>query len=309
MKEKLYLIEGDNQVLVEKELNNIIDNIKKEYDETEIIKYDLENVNIETIIEDLDTYDMFLHKKIIIASNPLFLEEKVDDFNEEKFLKYLKNPSDNILIITSKKINKRLKITSLVTKYFKNIKLKEISYENFVKENIVGYKMDKDVIVYFLNKVGKDFLVIKQELNKLKSYKFDTKIILKEDIDLITSKNIEASIFDLIDAIIRKDKVKSYEYYNHFINNGTEVFQILVMLSNQIRLLYNVKTLSYLSDFEISNKLGIKEYPVKLARSKGYSYSKHELLNLLYDLGKMDEDIKSGKSLSDISFLTFIMQM
>ena len=309
MKDKLYLVEGENQVLIEKEIDNIVLSIKKESQEVDIIKYDLENINIDNVIEDLDTYDMFLHKKIVIISNPLFLLEKIDDFNLGRFEKYLKNPSDNILIITSKKINNRLKTSSLVNKYFKKIKIKEINQESFVKENIIGYKMDKEVINYFLNKVGKDFLVIKQELLKLKSYKLDSKIITKEDIDLITSRNIEASIFDLIDAIIKKDKVKSYEYYNHFINNGTEVFQILVMLSNQIRLIYNVKTLAYLSDLEISNKLGVHEYPVKLARGKGYNYSKGELLNLLYNLGEIDEDIKSGKTLIDISFLTFIMQM
>ena len=169
--------------------------------------------------------------------------------------------------------------------------------------------MDSLTIKYFLNKVGKDYNMILQELIKLKNYKLDTKVITNSDIDLITNQNIEASIFDLIDAIIKKDKVKSYELYNHFINNGTEVFQILILLSNQIRLIYNVKVLSHLSDFEISNKLGVKEYPVKLARTKGFSYKKDELLNLLYDLSIIDEDIKSGKQLIDVSLLTFVMQM
>ena len=84
---------------------------------------------------------------------------------------------------------------------------------------------------------------------------------------------------------------------------------ILVLLSNQIRLIYNVKALSYLSDLDISRQLGVKEYPVKLARSKGYSYSKRELLTLLYDLSIIDSDIKSGKQLVDVSFLSFVMQM
>ena len=83
----------------------------------------------------------------------------------------------------------------------------------------------------------------------------------------------------------------------------------MIMLANQIRLIYNVKVLNRLSDYEISNLLEVHEYPVKLARNKGYNYSKKELLNMLYNLAILDEDIKSNKCLQNISFLTFIMQM
>ena len=276
MMDKLYLIEGINDFLIQKEVDKIINGVKIDID---VIKYDSETT-VDLVIETLDTYDMFLKQKIVIWENPLFLLEKQEDFNDKKFLKYLDNPSDNILIITTNKLNNRLKLTSLVLDKFRHIKVKEISPSLFLKDNIKGYKMDNITINYFLNKVGKDFNMIYEELNKLKSYKLDDKIITKEDIDLVTNQNIEASIFDLIDAIIRKDKVKSY-----------------------------VKVLSNLSDFEISKMLDTKEYPVKLARGKGYSYKKNELLNLLYDLAVIDEDIKSGKQLIDVSLITFIMQM
>ena len=308
MKDKLYLIEGENEVLIEKEINNIIKKTNSK-EELEVIKYDLSDTLIDNVIEDLDTYNMFLKQKVIIGLNPHFLEEKDENFNIVKFEKYINNPSENILILVVSKMNKRLKLVSLIEKYFKVIKIKEMSPLTFVQELIKGYEIDNFTIQYFLNKVGKDFLMISRELEKLKSYKLEEKKITKEDIDLITNQNIEASIFDLIEAIIKKDKVKSYELYNHFISNGTEVFQILVLLSNQIRLIYNVKALSYLSDLDISRQLGVKEYPVKLARSKGYSYSKRELLTLLYDLSIIDLDIKSGKQLVDVSFLSFVMQM
>lgn len=309
MEDKLYLIIGNNDVFIQKEIKKIVLE-KQKNKEIEMIKYDLTETMIEDVIEDLDTYDMFLKQKIILGYHPPFLEEKLDDsFPLEKFLKYIKNPSDNILILIQDKINERLKLTNSIKEYFKVIKVKEISPLEFVLENSRGYTMENSVIRYFLNKVGSNFNTIYEELNKLKAYTFSTKIISKNDIDQITNTNIEASIFDLVEAILRKDKRKSYELYNHFINNGTEIFQVLVLLSNQIRLIYNVKVLSYLSDKEISQKLEVKEYPVKLARGKSYLYEKQELLNLLYEIGEMDEAIKSGKQLPSVSFLTFIMQM
>lgn len=307
---KLYIFEGENEFLIQKEIDLLIKkaNLKKE--DLEFISYNLLDTNLDNVVEDLDTYNMFLKKKVITVTNPIFLEEKIpDNFPIKSFLKYMKNPSDNILIFITKKVNNRLKLTSEILNYFTLIKIKEISPFAFLKENIQGYKMDSSLISYFLNKVGTDFHNIFQEIEKLKIYKIKTKEILKEDIDLITNSNIEANIFDLIEAIIKKDKKKSYQLYNHFISNGTEIFQILILLASQIRLIYNVKTLANFDDFSISQILEVKEYPIKLARSRGYNYSKQELLHLLYELSLMDEDIKSGKQLPDISFLTFIMQM
>lgn len=302
--DKLILIESENSVLIQRE----IDNILKKLTDYEKIQYDLLETSFDLVIEDLDTYDMFLKQKVVICYNPIFLNEKID-FNEEEFLKYINNPSDNILIIVANKLNNRLKLVNLVKKSFRLITIKELSYSSFVNINLDGYKMDNQVINYFLNKVGTNYNIIETELTKLKLYKSDSKIIKKEDVDLITNKNIESSIFDLIDAIVKKNKNVVYELYLHFLNSGVEIMQIMILLANQIRLIYNVKVLSTLSDNEISNMLSVHEYPVKLARGKGINYSKKELLNLLYNLSILDEDIKSNNCLENISFLTFIMQM
>lgn len=301
---KLYLIEGDNSFLIQSEIDKITKN-----KDLEIINIDLENKTIDDVIETLDTYDMFGKQKLVIATNPIFLNNIVEDFSNDKFLKYLKNPSDNILIIISKKINKRLKLVKDILPYFNYIELKELNIYEFIKNNLNNYKMDNITVNYFINKVGKNYHNITNELDKLKLLKSDSKMITKEDIDLVCRKNIEDSIFDLIDAILLKQKDKVIELYNHFINNGTEVFGILVLLSNQIRLIYNVKVLSNLRDSDIANILDVKEYPVKLARGKGLRYSKKELLDILYNLGNIDEDIKSGKQLPNVSLLSFILNM
>ena len=303
--EKLYIIESDNQTLINKEIDKIEKSIKGEF---ELIKYDLEINTIDDVIESLDTYGLFSNKKIVLAYNPPFLVQKQED-NLDKFFKYLDNPSDNILILITPKINNVLKVVKNINKYFKIIKLNDINLEGFVKDNLEDYKMDRITLMYFLSKVSKDLNAILTELDKLKMYKLDSKVILKEDIDLVTRESFENTIFDLIEAIIKKDKKKSYELYNHFISSGTEIFQILVLVSNQIRLIYNVKVLNTMSDSKISEILGVKEYPVKLARGKGINYSKKELLSLLHKLAILDQDIKSGKQLPNICFLTFVMEM
>ena len=303
--DKLYLIEGDNKILIDKEINNITKKLK----EIDIIKFNLEESDISDVIETLDTYDMFSRQKIVIAYNPPFFLNVIEGFNVDVFLKYLNNPSDNILIIVVNKINSRLKVVKDTIKYFKYIKINQMNTASFIKENLNDYKMDFPVINYFINRVGNNFNELINELNKLKALKLDEKVITCDDIDLVCRKNFENTIFDLIDAIIKKDKRKVIELYNYFLSNGTEVFGILVLLSNQIRLIYNVKVLDKLPDSEIAKILDVKEYPVKLARGKGISYQKKELLEILYNLGNIDENIKSGKELPNISLLAYILEI
>ena len=303
--DKLYLIEGENEVLINKEIDKIIGKNAN----LDIIKFNLEEVSIDRVIETLDTYDMFARQKVVIAYNPSIFINVVEDFNINSFLKYLQNPSDNILIMVINKINNRLKVVKDTIKYFKHIKINDLNNTSLIKENLGIYKMDLVTINYLISRVGSNTNELINELNKLKAYKLDDKVITKDDIDLICKKNFENTIFDLIDAIIKKDNNKVINLYNYFLSNGTEVFQILVLLANQIRLIYNVKVLSKLSDAEIANILGVKEYPVKLARSKGISYQKKELLDILYNLGRIDEDIKSGKELPNISLISYILEI
>jgi len=303
--DRLYLIEGENEILINKELDKIIN----KQDDIDIIKFNLEDVGIDNVIETLDTYDMFKRKKIVIAYNPPFFINVIEDINLNNFIKYLNNPSDNILIIVTNKINNRLKLVKDTIKYFKYIKINEINPNSLVKDNLDNYKMDSMTINYLINRVGSNSLELLNELNKLKAFKLNEKIITKNDIELICKKNFENTIFDLIDAIIKKEKNKVIDLYNYFISNGTEVFQVLVLLANQIRLIYNVKVLSRLSDSEIARILDVKEYPVKLARGKGLSYQKKELLDILYNLGKIDENIKSGKEIPSISLISYILEI
>ena len=149
----------------------------------------------------------------------------------------------------------------------------------YIKEKTKGYKISFETLRYFIINMNDDIAHINNELDKLMFLCEDTKEITKEDIDLVVIKKVDNNIFDLIDAIISKNKEKSLKIYESMTNYGEDVFKIFVSLSNQIRLIYNVKVLSKLNDSEIADILEVKEYPVKLARSKGISYQKKELLH------------------------------
>ena len=306
----LYFIETDKYELLDIKVNEILkeNNLTRD----NLITYDMEEVNISDAIIDLDTYSLFNERKVVLCKNAIFLSSGKTEINHniELLGKYLNNPNpDNILIIGTNKADGKKNIVKLIKDKCKIIEV-TIDLVNYIKEYTKGYKIDDEVIRYLVINTTEDISHITNELDKLMALKDTTKEITKKDIDLIVIKKIDNNIFDLIDAIISKNKDKSLRIYNEMINYGEDVFRIFVSLANQVRLIYQVKVLRDLSNDEIAEKLRLKN-PKQVAalRYKIDKYREDDLVNYLYRLSLMDEELKTGKSIDKIVFPIFIASL
>ena len=306
----LYFIESDSFDLIDIKVNEILN--KNNLTRDNLIIYDLEEINISDAIVDLDTYSLFSEKKVVLCLNSCFLTTTKCEIEHDisSLEKYLNNPNmDNILILSSSKVDGKKNIVKLVKEKCTIVDT-NIDLVNFVKEKTVDYIMKDDVIRYFLVKVGEDLANIINELDKVLMYKSNNEEITKKDIDLIVIKKIDRNIYDLIDAIINKDKEKSLTIYQEMINYGEDVFKIFISLANQIRLIYQVKVLKDLPDNEIYEMLNLKNSKQVVAlRYKIGKYNTSNLLDYLHKLSIMDEELKSGKSIDKIVFPIFIANL
>ena len=303
----LYFIESDNHIILNKFLEDIVKDNKFNLDE--VIKFDLSERNISEVITELDTYSLFSTRKIVFAYDCVFLspDKSEIDHDIDAFTKYINNPKeDSVLILACRKLDGKKNIAKLVKEKFKIVE-PTIDFNDYVKNKTKGYKISNSDIAYFLTCMNEDIDRINNELDKLMMLKFDDKEITKSDIDLIVIKKIDDNIFDLIEAIIKKDKKRSLEIYNGIVNYGEEVFKIMISLANQIRLLLQVKILENESDLDIANKLHLKN-PKQLyfIRKKMAGYTKKELTDYLLKLAIMDEELKLGKAIDKIVFPVFI---
>ena len=306
----LYFIETDKFELLDIKVNEILK--ENDLSRDNLITYDMEEVNIADAIIDLDTYSLFNERKVVLCKNATFLSSGKSEINHnvELLEKYLNNPNpNNILIIGTNKSDGKKNIVKLIKEKCKIIEV-TIDLVKYIKEYTKGYKIEDEVIRYLIINTSEDISNITNELDKLMALTDDEKVITKKDIDLIVVKRIDSNIFDLIDAIISKNKEKSLKIYNEMINYGEDIFKIFVSLSNQIRLIYQVKTLKDLSNEEIADKLKLKNVKqVAAIRYKIDKYTSNELVGYLHKLSIMDEDLKLGKSIDIIVFPTFIASL
>lgn len=313
MKNFYLLYSGDGAIL-NKEINDL--EKKLDISDNDIIYYNIDD--IDGIINEASTIGMFSLNKFIIINMDSYFKDKKDIPNINLLENYFDSYNSNsylIFVCNSDSIDSRKKIVNLIKKYgiVKKLEVND-NYlndyvNNYLKDN--GYKINNGDVVYFINRVGNNINNVTNELDKLMLYKINDKIINRNDIDLLTVENIDDSIYDLVNCILKNDNEKAIKLYNNFIDNGMDVNQIVAIIAAQIRLLYQVKRLynSGKSNDEIAKILEFKSvYRVKYLLSDSYYYSESDLVKYLSKLADIDNAIKTSNGDGNILMQLFIVK-
>lgn len=292
-----YLIYGLNKGLIERKIRDIAN--RYSIDNNNIIRFNFKDNTMDEIIEEALMNSMFIPNKLIIVETSL----KEDNLDVTKFEEYVNHFNKNnyiVFVSYSDKVDTRKKIYKIFLKHGKieEISNNQLSCLDFVKKLLDenNYKMNSYDINYFIDKVGNNVDNIENELNKLFLYKIDSKIIEKNDIDDISIDNMDNDIFAIADSVVKNNVSLSINLYNEFMNKNYEVTQIIGLLANQFRFLFQVKKLynKSLNQEEIAKYLDVHPYRVKLAIQNVYSYIEGDLLHYLDRLAILDEKIKMG---------------
>lgn len=312
----IYLLYGEEQLLINNELNKIISD--NNIDEVNISRFNLEEVLLKDIIEDANTTSLFSDKKLIIVDNSyIFIRttKKVIEQDTDILINYInKQNPDTILIFIIN--NDKIDIVKKICKLIKEKgSIKEFNtptnINSYVSKLFDDYKIDNNSINLLIKRVGTNLNILKEEVDKLKTYKIDDKVITREDIINLTNKNIDTNIFTFIDNIINKNKNDALNTYREMLKMNEEPIKIIIMLANKFRLMYQACELSkkgYSID-DIATKLNSKRYPVQLAIEKGYRYDSKTLLNNLEALADLDTNIKMGLVDKEIALELFILKL
>ena len=306
-----YLLYGKERFLIDKELKNIIN--KSGIEDINISKYDLEINTLKEIIDDANTISLFSNNKLIIVDNAFIFSrtnKKID--NIEILEEYLKNKGDTIIIF----INNNESIDN-VKKIVKSIKnngiIKEFNPSKNITSGVIlmfdNYKISTEAVNLLINRVGNNLESIYQEVEKLKIYKIDDKIITIKDIEDLTIENTDIDIFKFIDDIINKNKQRSIKTYKELLKLNEEPIKIIALLSSKFRLMYQASILAKkgYTEENISDMLKVHKYPVHLAIISGYKYNPKILLKYLNELADLDIGIKTGVKDKELSLELFIL--
>lgn len=279
-----------NKDYIDEELNKI----SKQFLKENVVTYNLEEDMISKVLEDVNTVSLF-GKKLI----KVFNIDKIDDF--ELLMKYLDNQGEHTLVLISyKELDKRKKITKSLKEKTCYRELFDYDLLKIVKDNLEDFEMSNMTINVFISYCDNNLKRLLNELEKLKVYKINERVITIDDVNLLVKKGYDSTIFELIDAINLKDKKKIHKIYNELLEENETEEKILYTIANHYRLLFQIKIkIRDKSDSEIISEYKMHPYRLTKLKEQCNLVSLDDILKMLKNLSEIDIDIKSGKK--DIS--------
>ena len=288
----VYTLVGNKDYVLE-EIDKIVG------DSSNVISYDLDECSIKDAIIDLDTVSLF-GKKIV----KVFGLDKIDD--SDFLIKYFDNALDNVLILVSyKELDNRKKLTKVLKEKTEYKEIFSYDFNGYVKERLDGFKMNFMTINLLVSYCDGDIKRLFNELEKLKLYKFNEKVITLVDVNRIVRKGYDSTIFNLIDEINSGNKEKIYSIYRELLMENETEEKILYTIANHYRLLYKVKIKSMsMSDSEMIRVYRLHPYRLTKLKEQCRLVSREKILFMLKGLSDVDINVKSGKM--DISTGMFL---
>ena len=151
--------------------------------------------------------------------------------------------------------------------------------------------------------VGRNLMLLDNELNKLVAYRGGAGPIRKADVRLMTPYTQEASIFDMVDAIGQRNSAEAARLLRELERDGAAPLYLLAMITRQFRILVQVTDLqgSGLNKYEIGSKIGLHHFPTGKAMQQSRNWHMADLLDAYDCLLETDLAIKTGKLPDDLA--------
>ena len=226
---------------------------------------------------------MLEKKKIVLLKN---LTKIPEDF-KKKLNAYLKAPQPSTCLVIFDFFNN---FNFIISEKVSAKRLDEVSLGKIVEAELekAGKSIQKEATALLLSYCCDYYSLIANELEKLKN--IDNDVITKKDIENMVTKETEFSVFELSEALSKKDANKAVELLS-LMEKDTKTFSLIL---NHFRRMFFV-AISKESDIELSKLLSVKEYAITKARALGKNFSKIQLKNIYELLSEVDFYIKNGQ--------------
>ena len=281
--EPCYLVQGEDVLLYSRALELIKKACDLQLPEFNFLVFDDDSFDGDVVIDACETLPMGSEKKVVLLKNI----SKINDSFKKKMQNYLKKAVESTCLVIFDFYNKFdfLICEKVSAKRLDERSLQEIIVADLKKANKT---ITSDALEKLIEACCSYYSLIKNELDKLVSC--DDIEITTTTIDKLVCKETEFTVFELTDALSRRDADKAINLLN-LMDKDTKTFSLIL---NHFRRLFFV-AVSDLTDKELADALSVKEFAVTKARSLSKNFTKLQLKNIYEMLNDVDFYIKNGQ--------------
>jgi len=314
---------NDAELLKQEALKEISKNCEGELNDFNFADFDMYNDLIQDAVSACETMSFTTGKKYVIVYNNYFLSSTVDKApanwtkrqDLDAFDEYIKheNPNCELYLLVPGKL-----LADRSSKLIKSIKAKAkfIAMPDLKTADLIGLGMsyvgqrnadiDRESLFEVINRTGEDYLSLTHALDKLLCYSNNIRM---EAVDALIFPKLEDNVFSIIENLFKSNVKKSIKGYRDLTSSGYNVIALLPVFASQLRFIYKVAFLLSVgeNEIEISKALQCNPYRVRITRSIAGKYSNKAVLDIMSDLGDIENHIKFDGDNPDILLEVFMV--
>lgn len=281
--EPCYLVQGEDILLYDKALELIKGKINLQLEEFNFNVFDDDSFNGDVVINTCETLPMGSDKKLVLLKNIT----KIDAGFKQKLKDYLKAPVESTVLVIFDFFNK---FDFIISEKVSAKRLDDKSLADLIGAEMkrAGKTITPDATQQLIEACCNYYSLIKNELDKLVA--IDDLDITTKIVNEIVCKETEFTVFELTDALSQRNATKAVSLLN-LMSKDTKTFNLIL---NHFRRLFFVAT-SGMTDQELSEMLGVKEFAIVKARGLSKNFTKLQLKNIYEMLNDVDFYIKNGQ--------------
>lgn len=307
----VYLLYGEEAYLKRLYKNKLRAALTAPDDSMNYTYYEGKGINPNEIIDMAETMPFMAEKRLIVIENSGFFKNKCDELAD-----YFEDPSDSTcFVFVEAEVDKRSRLYKRVKERGRIAELNAQDEKSLVRW-IVGSlnkenkKITQSAAALFLTKTGADMENIQRELEKLICYVGERDSINIEDVEAICTTVITNNIFEMIDAIAKKQQKKALELYYDLLTLKEPPMRILFLITRQFNLLLQVKDLARLgfNTAEAAKKAGLHSFVAGKYVSQSKSFDSKWLADAVEICAGTEEAVKTGRINDILSVELLIVQ-
>lgn len=272
-----------------------------------------ESQTFANIVSMASTFPFGSQKKLLIVKQAEKLKDKKD---KKELINYFNSPADFTILIFLHDGS----IANTETEIFKTLVAKGFLFEakelkgNVLIEWLISYVEKKGKVISYENAQlladisGENRSVLESQLEKIVLYIGENKEITIDSIRGLSTSLKQYTIFDLQNAIGKKNKANALKVAHNLLKNGMEPIQIVAMLSKYFSGLARLVelTASNTNEFQIARILGTHPYYLKDYQAARRIYNDKVLVDVFSALLKADLAVKTT-SIDDFTLITVLI--
>jgi DNA polymerase-3 subunit delta len=299
-----YLFLGEEDFLKESELERLrskfLDKATRELNYS-VFHAKEKDFNIKDMLDMLNTAPFMSKKRFVVLKDA----DSLADRDKESVLFYLRNQKESSIFIIDSRANKINEGFILeASKLAKTVNVRRLTDSEIMpwltkKARLANKKIDMTAASLIKENLPNDLNVLSSSMDNLILYTGKRPNITRQDVEKVISATPMNTSFDLLDAIEKRDSKKALNVFNSIQRyKKREIDLLLGLLSWQFRMLLRLKELLRIKNrMDAQRELRLYGYKFDQIMRYAARFTKKEILRVLSEILKADNDIKTGEML------------